>query len=126
VDLATAISSILPCPLVPTMTDRGMRWMAPPRALPFSGLELGAVSGDVLRHQGHAGRPLSMVAHPEARLACVPRDAADHGWTIVGVGPVPSPLIGPPTRRIIRIKLEGAFFPPRVGTARRPQTRCPA
>jgi len=126
VDLAVAISVIIPCPLVHTMTDSGMRGMAPPLALPFIGIELGAVSGDVLRNQCRAGMPISMVANPEALLACVPRDEADNGWAIVGVGPVPSALIGPPTRRIIRVRMGGAFFPPRFGTARRPQKPCPA
>jgi hypothetical protein len=126
VDLAAAIAVIIPRPLMHTMPDSGMRWMAPPVALPLVGIELGAVSGDVLRDQGRAGMPISMVANPEALLTGVPRDDADNGWTIVGVGPVPSPLSGPPTRRIIRVRMGGAFFPPRFGTARRPQKPCPA
>jgi hypothetical protein len=66
-----------------------------------------------------------MVANPEALLTGGPRDDADHGGTIVRVGPMPSPLIGPPTRRIIWVKTRGAFFPRRRGTARRPQKPCP-
>jgi hypothetical protein len=126
VDLAAAIAVIIARPLMHAMPDSGMRWMAPPVALPLIGIELGAVSGDVLRDQGRAGMPLSLVANPEARLTGVPRDDTDNGWTIVGVGPVPSPLIGPPTRRIVRGRMGCAVFPPRIGTARRPQRRCPA
>ena len=126
VDLAAAIAIIIPRPLVHTMPDSGMRWMAPPVALPLVGIELRAVSGDVLRYQCRAGMPIGMVANPEALLARVPRDDADNGWTIVGVGPMPSPLIGPPTGRIIGVRMGRAFFPPRFGTARRPQRPCPA
>jgi hypothetical protein len=79
VDLAAAIALIIPRPLVPTMMDRGMRGMAPPIALPRVGIELRAVSRDVLRHQCCAGRPISMVANPEALLTGVPRDEADKG-----------------------------------------------
>jgi hypothetical protein len=126
VDLAAAIAVIIPRPLAHTMTDSRMRGMAPPIALPLVGIELRAVSRDVLRDQCCAGRPISMVANPEALLTCVARDETDNRRTIVGVGPVPSPLIGPPTRRIIRVRMGRAFFPPRCGTARRPQRPCPA
>jgi hypothetical protein len=124
VDLAAALAVIIPRPLVHTMTDSGMRWMAPPVALPLIGIELRAVSGDVLRSKCCTGMPISMVANPGALLTCVPRDDADNGWTIVGIGPVPFPLMGPPTRRIIRVRMGRAFFPPRFGTARRPQRPC--
>jgi hypothetical protein len=126
VDRAAAISIIIPRPLVPTMTDSGRRGMAPPIALPLVGRALRAASGDVLCDQCRAGMPIGMVAHPEALLTCVPRDDADQGWTIVGGGPGPSPLIGTPTGRIIRVRMGRAFFSPRCGTARRPQRPCPA
>jgi hypothetical protein len=91
VDLATAISIIIPRTPVHTMANSGMRWMAPPTALPLVGIELRAVSGDVLRNQGRIGTPIGMVPKPEALLTWVPRDDADNTWTIVGVGPVPTP-----------------------------------
>jgi hypothetical protein len=126
VNLAAPIAVLISCPFVHAMTDSSMRWMAPPVALPLVGIEPRAVSGDVFRHQCRAGMPISMVANPEALLTCVPRDDADNGWTIVGVGPMPFSLIGPPTRRIIRVRMRRAFFPPHFGTARRPQRLCPA
>jgi hypothetical protein len=102
VDLAAAIAVLIPRPRVHRMTDWGMQGRAPPRALPLVGRERWAVRRAVRRHEGGAGRPLSMVANPEAWRTCGPRDEADPGWTIVGVGPVPAPLLGPPTGRIIR------------------------
>jgi hypothetical protein len=125
VDFAAAISIIVPRPLVHTMTDSGMRGMAPSIALPLVGIELRAVSGDVLRNQCRAGMLISMVANPEALLARVPRDDTDNRRTIVGVGPMSSPLIRTPTGRIIGVRMRRAFFPPRFGTARRPQRPCP-
>jgi hypothetical protein len=125
VDLAAAIAVIIPRPFVHTMSNRGMGWMAPPIALPRVGIELRAVNRDVLRYQGCAGTPISMIANPEALLTGVPRDDADNGRTVVGVGPTPSPLIGPPTRRILGVRMGRAFFPRRCGTARRPQKPCP-
>ena len=111
VDLVAAIAVIIPRPLAHTMTASSMRWMAPPIALPLVGIELRAVSRDVLRYQCCAGGPISMVANPEALLTGVARDEADDGGTIVGVSPVPSPLIGPPTRRIIRVRGGVLVFP---------------
>jgi hypothetical protein len=125
VDLAAAISIIVPRPLVHTMTDRGMKGMAPTIALPLVGIELRTMSGNVLPHQGRASTPIGMVPNPEALLAGVPGDETDNRRTIVGVGPMSSPLIGPPTGRIIGVRMRRAFFPPRFGTARPPQTPCP-
>src|SRR5262245_1223504 len=125
VHLAAAIAIIIPRPLVHPMTDSGMGWMAPPIALPLSGIELCAGNRDVLRYQRCTGTPISMIANPEALRTGVPRDEADNGWTIVGVGPMSSPLIGPPPGRILGVRMGGAFFPRRFGTARRPQKPCP-
>jgi hypothetical protein len=125
VDLAAAIALIVPRPLVHTVTDRGMSGMAPAIALPRVGIELRAGSGAGLRQQCHTGRPLGMVANPEAVLARVPRDDPDHRRTLVGVGAMSTPLMGPPTGRLIGVRMRRAVFPPRCGTARRPQKRCP-
>jgi hypothetical protein len=121
VDLAAAIAVIIPRPLVHTVADGGMGWMAPPIALPLIGMELRAASGDVLRNQGRTGTPIGMVAHPEALLTRVPRDDADDGGPIVGIGAVPSPLIGMPPGRIGGIAMGRAFFPRRCGTVHPPQ-----
>ena len=111
VDLVAAISIIIPRPLVHTMTDSGMRWMVPPIALPRVGRALRVVSGEVLRHQCRAGLPIGLVGTPEAWLARVPRDDTDQRRTIVGVGPLPSPRMGTPTRRISGVRMRPACFP---------------
>ena len=124
VDFAAAIAISISCPLMDTVADHNMGRMTPPLALPLVAIELRVAGGHVLCDQGSTRTRVGMVADPDALLACVPRNDADKGGTIVGVGPVPSPLIGPPTRRIIRVKMGRAFFPPRFGTARRPQRPC--
>jgi hypothetical protein len=98
--------------------------MAATIALPFVGIEPRAARGHVVGHKGVAGLPVRVVADPPALLARVARDDADDGGTIVGIGAVPFALIGASTRWIGGIAMGRAFFPPRFGTARRPQKRC--
>ena len=49
-DVASTLAVIITRPLVHTMADGGMGWMAPPIALPRIGMELRAACGDVLRN----------------------------------------------------------------------------
>ena len=111
VDFAAAIPISIPCLFMVTMANRGMVRMTPPIALPLVGIELRAAGGHVLCDQGSTCTRIGMVADPEALLTGVARDEADDGGTIVGVSPVPSPLIGPPTRRIIRVRGGVLVFP---------------
>jgi hypothetical protein len=121
VDVAAALAVIIPCPLVHTVGNSGMARMAPPIALPRIGMEPCAARGDVLRDQGRAGAPICMVAHPEALLTHVPRDEADNRRAVVGVAPMPSPLIGTPPGRISGIAMGRTLFPRRFGRVRLPQ-----
>jgi hypothetical protein len=126
VDFAAAIPISITSPLMDTMADRGVVWMTPPIALPLVGIELRAAGGHVLCDQGSTRTRIGMVADPEALLARLPRDDTNNGRTIVGVCPMPSPLIGTPPGRILGVRMGRAFFPPRSGTVRRPQRPCPA
>jgi hypothetical protein len=124
VNFTAAIPISIPCPFLDTMADRGMVRMTPPIALPLVGIELRAAGGHVLGDQGRTRTRIGMVADPEALLACVPRDQAHNGRTVIGVGPMPSPLIGPPPGWILGVRMGRAFFPPRSGIVRRPQRPC--
>jgi hypothetical protein len=124
VHLTLAIAIVIPCPFADAVPDGGVGCMAAPIALPLVGVELGAAGRHVVRDQGCAGAPIGMVAHPVALLTRVPRDDADDWGTIVGVGPMPSPLVGTPAGRISGIAMWRAFFPRRSDTPRRPQRRC--
>jgi hypothetical protein len=126
VDLTAAIPISIPGPLMYTVADRGMVRMTPPIALPLVGIELRATGGYVLCDQGSTRTRIGMVADPEALLTRVPRDETNNGRAVIGVGPMPSPLIGTPPGRILGVRMGRAFFPPRSGTVRRPQRPYPA
>jgi hypothetical protein len=76
---ASAITIIIPRPFVDTVADRGMGWMTAPVALPFVGVQLRAASRNVFGDEGPARQHIRVVAHPQAGLAGVARDAADDG-----------------------------------------------
>jgi hypothetical protein len=65
----------------------------------------------VVSNQWLADLPVYMVAGPQALLACVARDDADDGETIIGIGAVPSTLIGAPPCWIGGIAIWSAFSP---------------
>jgi hypothetical protein len=125
VDFTAAIPISIPSPLMDTMADCGMVRMTPPIALPLVG-KLRAAGGHVLCDQGRTRTRIGMVADPEALLPRVPRDDANNWRTVIGVGPMPSPLMGIPPGRILGVRTGRAFFSPRSGTVRRPQRPCPA
>ena len=58
-----------------------------------------------------AGPRVRVVAYPQALLARVPRDDADDGRPIVGIGAVALALIGASTWRVTGIAMGRAFFP---------------
>ena len=123
-DLAQAITIIIPRPFAHAMGNRGMARMAAAITLPFIGVEQGAAWGHVLGHERVTGLPIRMVTNPQALLARVARDDADNRGTIVGRGAVAFALIGASAWRVVRMAMGRAFFPPRSGTVRRPQTPC--
>jgi hypothetical protein len=99
-DFTSAITFIIPRPLVATMADHGMGWMTGPVALPFVGVQPHAASRTVVGDEGTASPRVCVVAHPKAGLARIPRDDADDGGPIVGIDPMLLPLVGTPRGRI--------------------------
>jgi hypothetical protein len=88
-DPALAVTVVIARPFAHPVGNRGMARMATSITLPCIGIEPCARGGHVVGHEGVAGWPVRMVADPPALLACVARDDADHGGTIVGRGAVP-------------------------------------
>jgi hypothetical protein len=125
-DLALAVPMIIPRRFAHPMGNSGMAGMAAAITLPFVGLEPCAVRGHVVSHQVVAGVPVRMVADPPALLSCVARDDTDDRGAIVGRGAVPFALIGTPAWWIDGVTRRPAFFPPRYGTAHRPQRQDPS
>jgi hypothetical protein len=103
VDLASAITIVIAGPFMHPVVDSAMGRMAATIALPCVCVEHRATNLYVRR--GHVvtdafGRA---VADPEAVLARAPRDDADGGGTIVGIGPIAatvesSPQVNPALR----------------------------
>jgi hypothetical protein len=123
-DLAPAITIIIPRSCAPTVGHGGMARLTATIALPFVGREPRATRGHVVGHEGVAGLPVRVVAHPKTLLARLPRDHADAGGPIVGRGAVSCALMGPPAGWIDGVAMRHALFPRRAGTARRPHSWC--
>jgi hypothetical protein len=121
---ASAIAIIIPRPFVSTMADGGMNWMTAAVALLFVGVQPCATSWNIIGDERAASPCVRVVAHPKALLARVPRNEADDGGPIVGIGAVALALIGASTRWVTGIAMGRAFFPPRSGRVRRLQTPC--
>jgi hypothetical protein len=79
VDLASAITIIIPGPFVGAVTHAGVGGMAAVIALPFVGVEQRADNRDILRDQVVTSPFGRVVANPEAVLARVPRHYTDNG-----------------------------------------------
>ena len=121
---ASAIAIIIPRPFVCTMADGGMSWMTAAVALPFVGVQPRAASWNIVGDERAARPCVCVVAHPKALLTRVTRNNADDGGPIVGIRAVAFALIGASTWRVTGIAMGRAFFPPRSGRVRRPQTPC--
>jgi hypothetical protein len=124
-DFALTITIVIPRPFAYPVAHRDMGWMATPIALPFVGVQLRAASWNVFGDEGTARPRVRVVAHPKALLARVARDHTDDRGPIVGISAVAFALIGASAWRVAGIVMGRAFFPPRFGTARLPQRRCP-
>jgi hypothetical protein len=73
-------------------------------------------------------RPIRMLADPQPTLPAPSPDGADHRRSVILVGAVAAPLVRTPPRRVGRIGVAVAFFPPRSETSRRsrsPRPRAP-
>jgi hypothetical protein len=123
-DLALAVTVVIARPFAHPVDNRGMARMTPAITLPFIDREPRARGGHGVGNQVVTGVPVRMVADPPALLARVAREDADDGGTIVGISAVPFALIGASTGWIGGIAMRRAFFPPRLGTARRAHRRC--
>ena len=123
-NFALTITIVIPRPFAYPMADCAMDWMATPITLPLVGVQLRAASRKVFGDEGTARPCVRVVAHPKALLARVPRDDADNGGPIVGIGAVSPALIGASTWWVTGIAMGRAFFPPRSGRVRQPQTPC--
>jgi hypothetical protein len=110
-DLALAVTLILPRPFAHTRGNRVMTRMAAAITPPFVGREQGAAWGHVVGHERVAGLPIRVDTDPQALLAHVTRDNADDGRPIIARGAMPFARIGAPAWWIGGVAKLCAFFP---------------
>jgi hypothetical protein len=102
-----------------------MNWMATPIALPLVGVQLRAARRHVFGDEATAHPCVRVVAHPQALLARLARDHTDERRPIVGIRAMALALIAASAWRVAGLAMRCACFPPRSGTTRLPQRRCP-
>jgi hypothetical protein len=118
VDLPAAITIVIPGPFAGTVAYGGVGSMAAMIAPPLVSIEPRAIGRNVVGNQLVAGPRVRVITHPEALFTRLPRDHADDGGTVVGIGPMALALIGTPPWRISGVEMGRAFFPPRFDTTR--------
>src|ERR1700754_4800120 len=117
-----AITVVIPCPLVLAVTDRPVRSLDLIVALPFIGVTNGLWL-NVVMHMLVQRLAVGMLAHAQAALPTLPANRANHRWPVIFIGAVTAPLVGSTTRRIKRIAVLFAFFPPHSETSRQSPCR---
>jgi hypothetical protein len=123
VHFASAVAIVIPGPFADAVAHRGMGGMAAVIALPFISVQDRALQWDILGDQVSARVPVRMVAHPKTLLPRLARDNTNDGRSIIGIGAVPPPFIGPAARRVAGVAMGRTFFPQRSGRVHPPQRR---
>jgi hypothetical protein len=114
---ADAIAVVITCPFFLAVTDRCVYANDVIVASPFVG-EYHCIGQGESVNMVNQGLFVSVVNHSQAHLPALAADRADNGRSVIVVGAVSRPFIGPSTRWIIRISVKFAFFPPRSETSR--------
>src|SRR2546430_7118677 len=112
-----AITVLIPCPFVLAVTNRPVSSLNLIVALPFIRVTSGFGFG-VVMHMLVQGLAVGMLAHAQAALPTLPANRANHRWPVIFIGAVTAPLVGSTPRRIKRIAVLFAFFPPHSETSR--------
>ncbi len=122
VNFTHTITVVVSRPLLLTVADRVMCSLDLVVALPL----IRVTTGSALRKLMHMllqSLTIRMLVHSQAALPTRSADGSHHWWSIIVIGAVPTPLVRSTTRRIKRIGVLFAFFPPRSETSRRFQSR---
>lgn len=120
-DLSHSIAIVISGPLFLAVTNRAVGALDAVVALPFIGVTGGLLLGVPL-HVLLQRLAISMVAHSQATLPTLPANRPDDGSPIVFIRAVSPSLVGSSPRRIKRIAVFFAFFPPRSETSHRFQS----
>ena len=118
VNFAYAISVIISRPLVLTVTNRAVRPLHLVIALPFIGVTDGRLLS-VAMHMLVQGLAIRTLTDAQAALPTLPANRANHRRPVIFIVAMTASFVGSTTRRIKRIAVLFAFFPPRSETSRR-------
>ena len=118
VHFSHAISIVIACPFMLTVTDRAVFPLNRVVACPFIGVTLGRLLRRAL-HVLSESLAVRVLAHPPAPRPTLSADGADHRWPIIFIAPMSTPLVRSAPRRIQRSHVLVTFFPPRSETSRR-------
>jgi hypothetical protein len=128
------IAIIVPRPLprtllIGTVADRGVRdgqlALDAPVATPVVGLEDRRATRHPAFNHPQTVIAVSVLADGQPHAPGLTGHQGKDRRAIIGIGPVSAALIGTPPRRIVGVKMWGAFFPPRSDTTRRLQRSSP-
>jgi len=118
----TPSPSSVSCPFVLAVTDRAVCPLDLVVALPFIRVTLGCLPR-ITVHVLPQSLAVCMPADSQAALPALSANSPNHGWPIIVIGGVPTSLVRATARRIKRIGVAVAFFPPRSETSRRSPSR---
>jgi hypothetical protein len=117
-DLADAIAIVIPRPFFLTVTHSVVDTIDLVVALPFIGVTGGVLRG-IAVHMLLQRLPIGMLVNPQTTLPTSSTHGPNNGGAIILIGPVASSLVRAAPRRIARIVVSVAFFPPRSETSHR-------
>ena len=124
-DFAHAITIVISRPFTLAVTDCAVGPLDSIVAWPFIGVTLGCLPG-VTMHVLPQSLTVRMLTDSQATLPTLSTNGSDNRWPVIFIRPVPTLLVSSATRRIIRIRVLFAFFPPRSDTSRPFQSLCRA
>lgn len=110
------ITVIISCPFVLAVTDRAVCPLDLVVALPFIGVTLGRPLG-IPMHVLLQSLAVRMLTDSQAALPTLSANGPNNRWPVIFIGAVPTLLVSSAPRRIQRIGVLFAFFPPRSETS---------
>jgi hypothetical protein len=121
-DFSHAIPIIISRPFVLAVTDRAMCPLNSIVALPFIGVTLGCLPRKPM-HMLSQSLAVRLLTDSQAALPTLSPNGSDNRWSVIVIRAVPALLVSSAPRRIIRIRVLFAFFPPHSETSRPFQSR---
>ena len=121
VNLADTIAIIISGPLILPVSDRGMSAEEVVVGLVFIGVDRGLSLGELM-DVSLKGLGSGVLDDPDTHLPTLSTDSTNNGGTVIVIGTLAPPLVGPTTRGVVRVQMLDPFFPPHSETSHRFQS----